>query len=150
MFAGVLKNEAQKNVHKYSHPWVNTCQNPLWQQLQLWVFLGESLRAFHTWIVQYLHIIHYKMNQSLSSWLLIIARQPFSSLTVTRPLGNMSCSLGKQLQYTYIWSCVLGYCPADRWSCIPVSVGKQTEQCFPLGFCLCLALFRLFLFRKTP
>ena len=37
-----------------------------------------SLRALHTWIVQYLHIIE----KCLSSWLLIIRRQPFSSLAI--------------------------------------------------------------------
>ena len=30
--------------------------------------------------------------------------------------------------------CVLGYCPAERWICLPVSVRKQTEPGFPLGF----------------
>ena len=41
----------------------------------------------------------------------------------------------------YIWLCVLGYCPAVKVICLPVSVGKQTEPGFPLGSCLCLALF---------
>jgi hypothetical protein len=40
---------------------------------------GKTLRALHTWIVQYLHIILLKILQAPSSWLLIIARQPFSS-----------------------------------------------------------------------
>jgi hypothetical protein len=43
---------------------------------------GKSLRAFHTWIVQYLQIFICKILQALSSWLLIIARQPFSSLAI--------------------------------------------------------------------
>ena len=54
----------------------------IWQWLQLWVFLGKSLRAFHSWIVQYLTIILFKILQALSSWFLIIAKQPFSGLTI--------------------------------------------------------------------
>jgi hypothetical protein len=38
-------------------------------------YFWVSLRAFHTWIAQYLHIIIFKILQALSSWLLIIARQ---------------------------------------------------------------------------
>ena len=38
-----------------------------------------SLRALHTWNVQYLPIIIFKILQALLYWLLIIARQPFSS-----------------------------------------------------------------------
>ena len=41
------------------------------------------LRALHTWIVQYLHInSFFEILQALSSGLLIIARQPFSSLAI--------------------------------------------------------------------
>uniref|UniRef100_A0A8C8EQ90 Uncharacterized protein n=1 Tax=Oncorhynchus tshawytscha TaxID=74940 RepID=A0A8C8EQ90_ONCTS len=46
------------------------------------LFLGKFLRALHTWIVEYLHIILKKIIQALSSWLLIIARQPFSRLAI--------------------------------------------------------------------
>jgi hypothetical protein len=72
------------------------------------VSLGKSLSALHTWIVQYLHIILKNVTQALSSWLLIIARQPFSSLdidfqadlrqTVSRPLRNLQYHFEKQLQ----------------------------------------------------
>lgn len=44
--------------------------------VSLWV------RALHTWIVQYLHIFIKEILQALSNWLLIIARQPFSSLAI--------------------------------------------------------------------
>ena len=42
----------------------------------------KSLRALLTWIVQYLHISSLKKCHALSNWLLIIARQPFSGLTL--------------------------------------------------------------------
>jgi hypothetical protein len=66
--------------------------------------MGKSLRALHTWIVQYLHIL-FRILDALPSWLLIIARQPFSNLaigfqddlsqTVSNPLGNIQRRLGK-------------------------------------------------------
>ena len=56
------------------------CHSGAW--LQLWVFLGKSLRTFHTWIVQYLPITIFNILQALSNWLLIIARQPFLDLAV--------------------------------------------------------------------
>jgi hypothetical protein len=81
-----------------------------------------SLRALHTWIVLYLPIILFKTLQALSNWLLIIARQPFSSLaidfqadlsqTVTQTLRNIHCLLGKQLHLRFVlFFC---YCPAER------------------------------------
>ena len=70
--------------------------------------LESPLGALHTLIVQYLYIIIILILQALSSWLLIIARQPFSSLAIdfqadfksklTRPLMDIQCRLGKQLQ----------------------------------------------------
>ena len=41
-FYKLIKNEKLK-YHasiKYSTPWVNTLEKPLWQRIQLWVFLG--------------------------------------------------------------------------------------------------------------
>ena len=72
-----------------------------------YVFLGKSLKAFHTWVVQYLLIILFIILQDLSNWFLIIARQPFSDIatdfqedlvkTVTQP-QNIHCLFGKQIQ----------------------------------------------------
>ena len=46
------------------------------------VSLSGPLRALYTRILQYLQIILVHFFQALSTWLLIIARQPFSSLVI--------------------------------------------------------------------
>ena len=90
--------------HKYSHPWVNTLQRPIWKRLQLWVFLGKSLRDFHTWIMQHLPIIIFKIPQALSNWLLIIARQPFSSLTIDSQVDlRQNCNSATQEHSLSFW-----------------------------------------------
>ena len=48
-----------------------------------------------------------------------------------------------------IWPCILGYCLAERWICLPVSDGKQTEPGFLLGLCLCLALSIFFILKNS-
>ena len=51
-------------------------ESPLAAITAVGLFLGKSI------IVEHLHIILLKILQALSSWLLIIARQPFSSLEI--------------------------------------------------------------------
>jgi hypothetical protein len=65
-----------------------------------------ALKVFHTWIVQHLSIIIFKILQALSSLLLIIASQPFSGLVIAFQVdlsqncnqANINRLLGKQLQ----------------------------------------------------
>jgi hypothetical protein len=117
----------------------------LWQQL---LFLGYSkIKAVCTIFkhLQYIcrfHNIHFQVFPHIFKSLL--------SQIVTRPLGDIQRRLVKQLQYRF-GLVFLGYCPAERCICLPVSVGMQTIPGFPLGFCLDLALFRYsFHPQKTP
>ena len=80
-----------------------------------------SLSAFHAWIVQHLPIL-FKILQALPNWVLIIARQQFSSLAIDFQADlSQNCNLDTQehslssLKATpvQIWPFVLGYYLAE-------------------------------------
>ena len=81
-FANVLKMK-YRNI-SFRDVFIPLCQYMLESPLAAItaVSLFGSLRALHTWVVQYLHIIIFLILQVLSSWVLINAWLTFSSLAI--------------------------------------------------------------------
>ena len=69
MFAHLLKITEIWHLYKYSDPLLSTLLKHLWQQLQLHVFLGMTLQAWHTCIWGVSPILLCWSSEALSGWL---------------------------------------------------------------------------------
>lgn len=109
-------------LHNYSHPWVNSFQKSLWQELQVWVLLGKFLQVLKHLVDP---ILYGRSPQAPSDW-----------------MGSVCVLTSSDISTDVLWGLILGSDLATQGQSdsYPKATPVLTQFSYNLQEVICLLL----------